>query len=183
MEEKIASKRLVVPWGSKIHIGIEVVFMKPAEDVSEDGDFKSKDLNSTNSHFQLPRKITNDKLSLIMQSTCLLNSPETSFSENIILQRHTLFEKQNFRVRKLAKGETFTIQHPWIKSTTVSSHNCLPDITEFELCLVWKRSYGTIFPPNDTFPLAINVEAPENENSHSLLNTVNIRFRFNYISV
>ena len=180
MEEKIVSTRLVIPWGLKVHIGVEDVFVKPTEDVLEDNDIISTYLNSTNSHSQQYEKITSNMMSLIMQSRCLLNSSyHTSIGKNVILDRLILFEKHNFDTTKLAKGKTFTIEHPWAKPTKVDSHNCLPNLIEFQLWLMWKRSYDK----KDMPPVVTNVEAPGIENFHSLPNMASIRFRCNYVAL
>ena len=131
MEEKIVSTRLVIPWGLKVRIGVEDVFVKPTEDALENHDITSIFLNSTNSHSQQYGKITTDTMSLIMQSRCLLNSSyHTSVDKHVVLDSVILFEKHSVDTRKVLKGKTVTIEHPWANPTKVGSHKCMPNLIE-----------------------------------------------------
>ena len=182
---KISKVKFLLPWGTKLHIGVEDVLVL-VNNVPRNTLQYNASVNESN-NFLIDsgnRSTMVDKLGFMLQISCVPSFSEQFTTKNIILQSFPLFEMKNNKIIKLGNGETITIENPLMNNNIVRSFKCLPNVLVLELLLVSTKEYFTseILPSKGLSSTPKFDSTTNNKQKYEMWGkTVGVKFRFNYL--
>ena len=184
VEEKVASLTLKIPWGVKVHLGIEDAFAMPATKYEAENVPIHEKQNSTQIPTLHPENATT---SLILKITCLKKQKSIAQGmQNIVVEAITLFTEQHGTQPNHAVGKTIMITHPWIAGYNQPNKlnhyfHCLPELTELELWASLRRSYQSdVVEMSQKQNKSLHPAIQLADDSYKMQSNMDIRFRFNY---
>ena len=184
---KLSKVNFLIPWGTKLHIGIEDVVVL-VNNVSRNSIQDNASEQKSDSFLRVlnNRSTMVDKLCLMLQTSCVPRFSKKYISEPVILQSFSLFETKNDKITKLGNGETITIDNPLMNTNIVTNFNCMPNVIVLELLLVSTKEYITKeMYPSDVFSTTSTKSNSTTNNTNKpemwRKQNIGIKFRFNYI--